>query len=149
MNNKDLNITLQSKKEYIEQFVDLTKQYFIEGFQSIYENVKEKNEISKFILKEFQDQLKLVPLWSQNMIDEEYKRIKILSKCDYFDELIEAMFASYSQILLADNKYDELNINIPTPSTVIHNCYISIARSLWKKPGLFYPRLTGSEKNKY
>ena len=75
------------------------------------------------------------------MIDEEYKRIKLMSKCEYLDDLIQAMFASYSQILLADNKsYDNLNVSIPTPTHVIHSCYITIARSIWKKPGILYHR---------
>jgi len=139
MNKEDLNITLQSKKEYIDQFINLTLHHFKDGFKSIYENVKEKNTIPKLILKEFQDQLKLIPQWSQHIIDEEYKRIKTVSKCEYLDDLIQAMFASYSQILLADSKsYDNLNISIPTPSHVIHSCYISIARKIWKKPDLFY-----------
>ena len=141
MNREDLNITLQSKKEYIDQFINLTLHQFVEGFKSIYENVKNNNSVPKLILKEFQDQLKLIPLWSQNMIDEEYKRIKLMSKCEYLDDLIQAMFASYSQILLADNKsYDNLNVSIPTPTHVIHSCYITIARSIWKKPGILYHR---------
>ncbi len=141
MNREDLNITLQSKKEYIDQFINLTLHQFVEGFKSIYDNVKNNNSVPKLILKEFQDQLKLIPLWSQNMIDEEYKRIKLMSKCEYLDDLIQAMFASYSQILLADNKsYDNLNLSIPTPTHVIHSCYITIARSIWKKPGILYHR---------
>ena len=97
-----------------------------------------RRQLRKLILKEFQDQLKLIPQWSQHIIDEEYKRIKTVSKCEYLDDLIQAMFASYSQILLADSKsYDNLNISIPTPSHVIHSCYISIARKIWKKPDLF------------
>ena len=139
MNKEDLNITLQSKKEYIDQFINLTLHHFTDGFKSIYDNVKEKNSVPKLILKEFQDQLKLIPQWSQHIIDEEYKRIKILTKCEYLDDLIQAMFASYSQILLADSKsYDNLNISIPTPSHVIHSCYISIARKIWKKPDILY-----------
>jgi hypothetical protein len=97
--------------------------------------------IEELILIDPEILLKLIPLWSQNMIDEEYKRIKLMSKCEYLDDLIQAMFASYSQILLADNKsYDNLNVSIPTPTHVIHSCYITIARSIWKKPGILYHR---------
>ena len=141
MNKEELNITLQSKKEYIEQFINLTLYNFIDGFKSIYENVKKNNNVPKLILKEFQNQLKLIPQWSQHIIDTEYKRIKLSSKSEYLDNLIQAMFASYSQILLADSKtYDNLNIFIPTSSHVIHSCYISIARSIWKKPDILYHR---------
>jgi len=51
MNREDLNITLQSKKEYIDQFINLTLRQFVEGFKSIYENVKNNNSVPKLILK--------------------------------------------------------------------------------------------------
>ena len=141
MNKENLNITLQSNKEYSAQFINLTSPQFIEGFRSIYENVKNNNKVPKLVLKEFQDKLKLIPQWSQNIIEQEYKRIKVLSKCEYFDDLLYAMFATYSQTLLSENKsYNNLNISIPTPEHVIHSCYISIARSIWKKPDIFYHR---------
>ena len=114
--NNNLNIMIQSKDEYINKFVSLTLKHFIDGFKSIYENVKNKNKESKYILKELQNEIRLIPQWSQNILDKEYNRIKAISKCEYFDNLIEAIFVSYSQML------------------------ILVARILWKNPHLLYHR---------
>ena len=89
----------------------------------------------------YQDKLKLIPLWSEKMIEEEVNRIKIVSNCNYLEELIESLFSAYSQmfILVNNEKYDN-PIKIPSHHYVIHNCYITIARALWKQPDYFYHR---------
>ena len=138
-NNPDIKLILDVKEEYINQFINVTKDRFKEGYQSIYDNVKDNNKVSKLILKEFQDKLKLVPLWSEKIIEDEYNRIKIVSKCDYLGELIESLFLSYSQMFQIVNKKNfQSPIKIPSHHYVIHNCYIEIARELWKRPQLFY-----------
>jgi hypothetical protein len=136
----NIKVILDVKEEYINKFINITRERFKEGYQSIYDNVKESNTISKLVLKEFQDKLKLVPLWSEKMIEDEFNRIKIVSKCDYLEQLIEALFSSYSQMFMLVNKKNEEAIKIPSQHYVIHNCYIEIARSLWKKPQLYYHR---------
>ena len=136
----NIKVILDVKEEYINKFINITRERFKEGYQSIYDNVKESNTIPKLILKEFQDKLKLVPLWSEKMIEDEFNRIKIVSKCDYLEQLIEALFSSYSQMFMLVNKKNEEAVKIPSQHYVIHNCYIEIARSLWKKPQLYYHR---------
>ena len=137
--NPDIKLILDVKEEYINQFINVTKDRFKEGYQSIYDNVKDNNKVSKLILKEFQDKLKLVPLWSEKMIEDEFNRIKIVSKCDYLGELIESLFLSYSQMFQIVNKKNfQSPIKIPSHHYVLHNCYIEIARELWKRPQLFY-----------
>ena len=136
----NIKVILDVKEEYINKFINITRERFKEGYQSIYDNVKESNTIPKLVLKEFQDKLKLVPLWSEKMIEDEFNRIKIVSKCDYLEQLIEALFSSYSQMFMLVNKKNEEAVKIPSQHYVIHNCYIEIARSLWKKPQLYYHR---------
>ena len=136
----NIKVILDVKEEYISKFINITRERFKEGYKSIYDNVKENNKLSKLLLKEFQDKLKLVPLWSEKMIEDEYNRIKVVSKCDYLDELIEALFSSYSQMFILVNKHKDDAIKIPSKNYVIHHCYIEIARALWKKPQLYYHR---------
>jgi len=92
--NSNFQLVLQAKEEYTNQFINITSKRFIEGFQSIYDNVKNNNEINKKILREFQESLKIIPLWNDKIIEEEYNRIKLVSKCDYLDNLIERLFIS-------------------------------------------------------
>ena len=89
--SSEIDIILQVKEEYIDNFINITRERFKEGFLSIYDTVKENNKISKLLLKEFQDKLKLIPLWSEKMIEDEVNRIKIVSNCDYLEELIESL----------------------------------------------------------
>ena len=135
----NVKVILDIKDEYINKFINITRERFKEGYQSIYDNVKENNKVPKLLLKEFQDKLKLVPLWSEKMIEDEFNRIKVVSKCDFLEQLIEALFSSYSQMFMLVNK-KEVPIKIPSQHYVIHNCYIEIARALWKKPQLYYHR---------
>ena len=133
----NIKVILDVKDEYISKFINITRERFKEGYKSIYDNVKKNNKIKKLVLKEFQDKLKLVPLWSEKMIEDEYNRIKVISKCEYLDELIEALFSSYSQMFMLVNKQKDDAIKIPSQNYVIHHCYIEIARALWKKPQLY------------
>ena len=135
----NVKVILDIKDEYINKFINITRERFKEGYQSIYDNVKENNKVPKLLLKEFQDKLKLVPLWSEKMIEDEFNRIKVVSKCDFLEQLIEALFSSYSQMFMLVNK-KEVPVKIPSQHYVIHNCYIEIARALWKKPQLYYHR---------
>jgi len=138
MNNLD-NI-IKYNDECVAKFVSLVSLEMKNGIQSIYNETKEKNKEKKKILKEFQKNLSNIPKWSQTLVDNEYNRIKILSKCDFFDDLIQNIFKSYFKVLFLIKKKRE-NLNIPNPNNVIHHCYISLAREVWKKPVIFYHKL--------
>ena len=97
----NIKAILDIKDEYTNRFISITRERIKEGYQSIYDNVKENNTTPKLILKEFQDKLKLVPVWSEKMIEDEFNRIKIISKCDYLEELIEAFI-----FIIFSNVYD-------------------------------------------
>ena len=143
----NIKAILDIKDEYTNRFISITRERIKEGYQSIYDNVKENNETPKLILKEFQDKLKLVPVWSEKMIEDEFNRIKIISKCDYLEELIEALFSSYSQMfMIVNNKKFDNPVKIPSHHYVLHNCYIEIARELWRKPQLFYHRYDNQKR---
>ena len=143
----NIEVILQVKEEYINKFITITRKHFIEGFNSIYNNVQNNNNVPKLILKEFQKSLTLIPLWSHTMLIGEVDRIKVVSKCDYLEELIEALFSSYSQMFtLVNNEKYKNAIKIPSHHYVIHNCYITIARALWKNPELLYHRYEGQKK---
>lgn len=143
----NIKAILDIKDEYTNRFISITRERIKEGYQSIYDNVKENNKTPKLILKEFQDKLKLVPVWSEKMIEDEFNRIKIISKCDYLEELIEALFSSYSQMfMIVNNKKFDNPVKIPSHHYVLHNCYIEIARELWRKPQLFYHRYDNQKR---
>ena len=145
MNN--LENIIKYNDECVMKFASLISLEMKNGIQSIYNDTKKNNKIRKKILKEFQQNLSNIPKWSQKVVDNEYNRIKILSKSDFFDDLIQNIFKSYFKVLFLIKKKRE-NLNIPESNNVIHNCYISLAREIWKKPILFYHKLEKKEIQK-
>jgi hypothetical protein len=135
MNN--LENIIKYNDECVNKFISLVTPEMKNGLSSIYNDTRNNNKNRKTILREFQKNLSNIPKWSQQMVEDEYNRIKILSKCDYFDKLITNIFKSYFKVLFILKKKRE-NLKIPEFCNVIHQSYISIAREIWKKPNLFY-----------
>jgi len=147
MNN--VNILVEAKKEYTNELQKILKPRIYEGFKSIYEDIinvmskelEENRTQSSSLIKTFQKMLKEIPQWNQDVIKTEYARIEKLSNCDYFDNLIEAVFITNTKILTSvqinDNKSLNIKINIPQPSYFIHKCYMECAKEIYKNPYLF------------
>jgi len=109
MNN--LENIIKYNDECVMKFASLISLEMKNGIQSIYNDTKKNNKIRKKILKEFQQNLSNIPKWSQKVVDNEYNRIKILSKSDFFDDLIQNIFKSYFKVLFLIKKKKE-NLNI-------------------------------------
>ena len=129
-------INLERKNEYTNYLLNLLAPLLYDGINSIYSEALEicNNED---VLKIFQSLLKSIPKWSQEILENEVHRIKIISKCTFFDNLIIAVIKSNIVILLNEKKINpELyNVNI---NKFIHNCYISTASELYRSPDLFH-----------
>ena len=147
MNGEYVNLLINSKKEYTNQLILYIKPRIYEGFKSIYDEAKAhivKNKIdSKLVLKYFQLFIKEIPKWSNNIVNDEYKRIINKSNCTWMDDLITAVFISYIKILTAsDTNSDDISLKIPKAYNFIHKIYIDCAREFWKEPYLFYDDLS-------
>ena len=147
MNN--INILVEAKKEYTNQLQKILTPRLYEGFKSIYEDIinilskelEENKTQSSSLIKTFQKMLKEIPQWNQEVIKTEYSRIEKLSNCDYFDNLIEAVFITNTKILTSvqinDNKSLNIKISVPQPSHFIHKCYIECSKEIYKNPYIF------------
>ena len=75
------------------------------------------------------------------VIDEKYNKIIEVSKCDWLEDLLTAVFVSHTKILTSintnKNKNKKINLQIPKVDYFIHQCYIEVAREFWKNPYLF------------
>ena len=88
----------------------------------------------------FQNDLSEIPKWSQLVIDEKYNKIIEVSKCDWLEDLLTAVFVSHTKILTSINtnkNKNKINLQIPKVDYFIHQCYIEVAREFWKNPYLF------------
>ena len=145
----NINILVEAKKEYTNQLQKILRPRIYEGFKSIYEDIltlsarelEEKKIQSYSIIKTFQKMLKEIPQWNQDMVNNEYNRIEKLSNCDYFENLIEAVFITNTKILTSvqinNSKSQQIKINIPQPPHFIHKCYMKCAIELYKNPYIF------------
>ena len=144
----NINILVEAKKEYTSQLQKILRPRIYEGFKSIYEDIlnlsakelEEKKIQSSSVIKTFQKMLKEIPQWNQEMIKNEYNRIVRISNCDYFENLIEAVFIANIKILTSvqiNNNTQNININIPQASHFMHKCYIKSANEIYKNPYLF------------
>lgn len=143
---KDVSILIEAKKRYIEQLQQILTPRMYEGFESIYDNslelleneFEEKNQQTRSIAKVFQEALKEIPLWNQDIIDHECYRIIQVSNCDYLEDLIEAVFIAESKILTAVQSIKgKTKVHVPRASHFVHRCYIAAAREIYKNPYVF------------
>ncbi len=139
MNNLDLSLEIDRKKEYTKQVVSLLNIRIYEGINSIYKDAKNicRKEGTNQYLETFQKLLSTIPKWTKDTIDKEFLRIKIKSDCNWLEELITAVFVSHTKVLTAIKGTTQFDLEIPSGSKFIHKCYIECARLFWKNPYLF------------
>jgi hypothetical protein len=142
----------QAKIEYTKQLQDVLMNPIYEGLQSIYGNSKKEysNYTEVPMYQIFRKKIEMVPKWNTDMIDEEVDRIIRVSKCDWLEDLITAVFISHTKILasIGNNRTKKINLTIPKMTNFIHKCYINTAREIWKNPYLFDENVSSSEYQK-
>lgn len=112
------------REELMRKFLRETTTIFLNGILSIYGNVKKNNKIPKMLLKEFQQSMVNVSLWSQEIIKNEHHR---------FISLFPA-FDKYVQLILQTYQSKQHTV----PHDFLHQSYLNLARKLWKQPFLVY-----------
>ena len=131
----DNTYVLQTRRgEYLKKLDKSTTPLYIEGIYSIYKNVKKQNTVKKFLLKEFQQSMADVSRWSNDMITTEYGRFK--KNVIIIDKLIQSIFEVDVTLHIGLSK--NAKKYIPKPCDYVHQCYLNIARHLWKQPFLVY-----------
>jgi hypothetical protein len=144
-----VSILVEAKNEYTSQLQKILTPRLYEGFKSIYEDIIkilsseliENKSQGSSIIKTFQKSLKDIPQWNQDMINKEHQRIIQMSNCDYFENLLEAIFITNTKILTSvqinDDRSQNIKINIPQSPHFIHKCYIECSKEIYKNPYIF------------
>uniref|UniRef100_A0A6C0E6V2 Uncharacterized protein n=1 Tax=viral metagenome TaxID=1070528 RepID=A0A6C0E6V2_9ZZZZ len=143
MEDAKIAILTDAKQEYSHHLASVLKTPMYKGLKSLYQEadrISKKEKRDNEVLSEFQNLLSQVRLWSQDMINNEFKRISDDSQCDFIKELVTAVFMSHTQILqfVRQGEKAQTKLNIPKPEHFIHKCYINCAREFWKDPIWFY-----------
>ena len=150
-----MNFLVETKNEYTIQLINLLVSHIYEGFDSIYSQCKKiikKGEENK-LLKTFQQFIKRIPQWNENLIQEETLRIKSVSRCEFIENLLKAVIKSNIILLSNSNKktisksIEKKFLDIPL-NKFIHKCYIEAARQFYNSPFLFYHDIKPIDKKR-
>ena len=155
------NALVDAKNEYTKLLTSYLTPCITEGFISLYDDAKnekeEKRNDSRYDdyseIQIFQDFIKKIPKWNQDIIDKESDRIVQKSKCDWLDRLLYGVFVSNAKVLsivrIQPKKDDKMKLKIPKLRNFIHRCYVECGRELYKVAYLFDDEdITTIEKQK-
>jgi hypothetical protein len=147
------NYLQEIKKEYTIQLINMLTPPVYEGINSIYGEVKAISATGEE-LKVFQGFLQKIPLWNEEMVSTEAKRIKtVVMNSDIIDDLIKAVIQSNILLLTATDISEkhkilkEFNLTL-NYNKFIHNVYIEVAKVFYNYPFLFYDKLPALEYKK-
>ena len=126
-------VFLRDKRvEYMVKLVDITTPLYLQGIISIYDHVKKHCKIHRNILKSFQEELRAIKDWNEDVLSAELKRFKQVSNCSVLENLIKSIFKIY---YITNGISDAA---FPSCKKYVKECYLAIARQLYKNPYLLY-----------
>jgi hypothetical protein len=143
----DINYIVDAKSEYTKQLQTILVPRIYEGIESIYDDAFNNNTAN--ILHTFQKLLREIPKWNKDIIEGETNRIIEVTKCDWLESLITAVFISNTKILTAIKIKEcegKIDISIPRVTHFIHRCYTEVAREIYKNPDLFDKKIKSAKE---
>lgn len=145
----------ESRNEWSARLISILTPLIIEGFQSIFTEALElcnsNDETDKYLMT-FQNFISRIPKWSENIIENEHKRIVDKSNCNYLGDLLSCVHVIQLKILTcvrAGKKQKKINIDIPTFSKFLHNIYVNVARKLYTNIYIFELNIKPLQKQKH
>jgi len=101
MEEVSINVLVDAKTEYTKQLTNILTPLLLEGFNSLYDEAVQFKETTKnpdydnySELQIFQDYLRKIPKWNQDIIDTETNRIISKSKCEWLEDLMQKFYQS-------------------------------------------------------
>ena len=134
-----------AKRHIRNRFSLMVLPHVTEGIWSVYENAKticEKNNQTDQILKTFQNLLTRIPVWTEDVLQAEVKRIITASKCSYLEELLTGVLLTYLRAFAAiqyRSTQDIIDVEFERPPLpkFVHEYYKEVARRCWEHAYLF------------
>ena len=137
-----INVYADAKTEYTRQLSQFTQSALLEYFLKLLDETKESEKESKKLLLSFQNSLKQIPEWNYEKVQKETTIILKKINCDYYDDLLSAVFVAHTKVLSAirlTSRQKKLQITIPKIDHFLHHTLIECARILWSNVYLFTP----------
>lgn len=134
-----------AKRHIRNRFSLMVLPHVSEGIWSVYENARticEKNDQMDQVLKTFQNLLTRIPVWTDDVLQAEVKRIVAASKCSYLEELLTGVLLTYLRAFAAiqyrsTQESVEVEFERPPLPRFLHEYYKEVARRCWEHAYLF------------
>jgi hypothetical protein len=134
-----------AKRHIRNRFSLMVLPHVSDGIWSVYENARticEKNDQMDQVLKTFQNLLTRIPVWTDEVLQAEVKRIVAASKCSYLEELLTGVLLTYLRAVAAiqyRSTQDSVEVEFERPPLprFIHEYYKEVARRCWEHAYLF------------
>ena len=134
-----------AKRHIRNRFSLMVLPHVSEGIWSVYENARticEKNDQMDQVLKTFQNLLTRIPVWTDEVLQAEVKRIVAASKCSYLEELLTGVLLAYLRAFAAiqyRSTQDSVEVEFERPPLprFLHEYYKEVARRCWEHAYLF------------
>uniref|UniRef100_A0A6C0BAL2 Uncharacterized protein n=1 Tax=viral metagenome TaxID=1070528 RepID=A0A6C0BAL2_9ZZZZ len=150
--NENIGVYAEAKGEYTRQLSQFIVPALQEYFLELVEDAKTKDADPKKLLWSFQNLLKEIPDWNADKVQRETGRILTLTKCDYLEELLTAVFIAHTKVLsairLSSKQNKKLQITIPKLDHFLHRTMSDSGRILWSNVYLFTPTGTPIDRQK-
>lgn len=133
ISNKSL-VVVENKDYWVRKLIRRMEPVMIAAFDAMYDSCSEE----KRRLIAFQRKLQEVQHWNTYLIREQVGAIQ--QKCEYFSELLKAVFVTYIKMLtsvrLSKGK-PEIRVKIPSNDTFVHRVYRDVAECFYNDPHIF------------
>jgi hypothetical protein len=148
---ENIGVYAEAKGEYTRQLTQFLVPALLSYFLQTLDEVKQKEQDPKKLLWNFQNFLKDVPDWNMDKVKRETTRVSDLTKCDYLQELLTAVFIAHTKVLAAirlSSKQKKLQIAVPKLDHFLHRTLSDCARVLWSNVYYFSPGGSSVERQK-
>jgi hypothetical protein len=147
MDSNNLNVLVEAKKEYLTQLYIVMCPAMIEVFEDLYSEAS-KVAKGKKVLIQYQKFLKEVANWNDHMVHSNANRIT--SSCNWFNDLLAAVFVSSVKILSSvrlNADGSKISLKMPNNKVFIHGCFIAAAKDLYKNPYIYHDESIEQERD--
>ena len=149
----DSKQVVAARQIYMEHLMSLLTPVMMQKMLNLFNEVKNsKSEGSnRTVLRRFQDLLREIPDWNQHIVDAEVTKLSCQTDPGLLEDLITTIMVSNAEILSVVNvssTRNKINLKIPKISVFIHNCFIELARKLYKNIFLFSDKNSSADKQR-
>jgi hypothetical protein len=145
-----VSVYAEAKGEYTKQLTLYVVPAFHRFFMNCLVQAQEEEQNPKRQLWKFQEVLSQIPEWNVDKVQREISKIIANINCDYFDELITAVFIAHTKVLtairLTGRNKNRVQIVVPKVEHFLHRSLSECSRLLWSSAFLFQSDLPPIQK---